>query len=138
MTKVQASIKALSRIPEEAVEKALKAGAQAVVKAQRQTASQMLKGPYATGETSASVEAGKVNYTKDGHSIYVYPKGNRNNRKSPGEKPKRAAEVAFLNEYGVGKRHMAPRPFIRTANAKCEEECIDRMQKAIDEYADKA
>lgn len=134
MRNAHANMQTFARIPVWVSEKVLLEGAEVIRKAQVKYADQMLKGLYVTGTTKDSIKVGKLKHDRSGYHISIHPHGMRTMKKSHGEKPKRAGEVAFLNEYGVGKRKMAPRPFIRIANEKSERECLDTMQGVIDEY----
>lgn len=116
---------ALSMLPDSVTDGILNAEADVIVKAQQKTMSEMLRGPYSTGDTARSIKKGKVHKKSGSKYITVAPHG-RNRR---GE---RNAAVAFINEYG--KRGQPPRPAISTANAKAEAEAIAAGEKVYHDY----
>lgn len=63
----------------------------------------------------------------NGRAIYVYPKGTRKH----GNK-RRAAEVAFVNEFG--KAGQPARPFIQTANEKAADAATDAAARVYDSF----
>ena len=100
---------AIAEIPDEVALEMLVAEAEVIAPAQEAEARAMLSGKYSTGETAQSITYDKkLKKTTDGRAIYVYPKGTRRH----GNK-RRAAEVAFVNEFG--KQSQPARPFIHPA-----------------------
>lgn len=118
----------LAKLPDSVAEEILAAEADIVEAEQRKTARDMLKGPYATGKTAAAIKRTKVKKTSAGRSLTIYPQGKR-------EKGKRAAEVAFINEYG--KRGQPARPFIRTANERAEPKAAEAGEKVYGAFLDR-
>ena len=87
-------------------------------------------GVYRTGMTLESIKRGKKRKTKDGRAVDVAPQG-KNARGN------RNAEVAYLNEYGVPGKNIAPRPFIRDANEECADEAVEKANQVFDNYLNK-
>ena len=110
---------AIAEIPDEVVLEMLVAEAEVIAPAQEAEARAMLSGKYSTGETAQSISYDKkLKKTSDGRAIYVYPKGTRRH----GNK-RRAAEVAFVDEFG--KQGRPARPFSHTANEKAADPATD-------------
>lgn len=121
-------LESVIELPDETALAMLTAEAEVVAAAQTAEARAMLSGAYSTGETADSVTYGKKLTTKgDERCLYVYPNGTRKqgNRR-------RAAEVAYVNEYG--KTNQPARQFIRTANEKSAEAAVDAAAKVYDDY----
>jgi HK97 gp10 family phage protein len=119
---------AIAEIPDEVVLEMLVAEAEVIAPAQEAEARAMLSGKYSTGETAQSISYDKkLKKTSDGRAIYVYPKGTRRH----GNK-RRAAEVAFVNEFG--KQGQPARPFIQTANEKAADRAIDAAARVYDGF----
>lgn len=87
-------------------------------------------GVYRTGSTIRSFKAAKPKKTNAGYYLEIKPYG-----KNPGGA--RNAEVAFLNEYGVPSKRMAPRPFMQMARDRGEDTVGKIMEKHISESIDK-
>lgn len=118
----------IATLPDELVLAMLVAEAEVIAPAQEAQAKTMLSGKYSTGQTAQSITYGKkLKQTKDGKAIYVYPQGTRRD----GNK-RRAAEVAFVNEYGTSSQ--PARPFINTANEKSADAAVDAAAKVYDDY----
>ena len=121
---------ALGGIPDTVADEMLRAGAEVLRDAQEKSARRVLTGPYSTGATAKAIKVGKLKLDKNGvKAIAVGPQGTRPDGK-------RAAEVAFVNEYGVPDKHIAPRPFIRLANAQSEKAVEDAERAVLDRYLD--
>lgn len=119
---------AIAEIPDETVLEMLVAEAEVIAPAQEVEARAMLAGAYSTGETAQSITYDKkLEKTADGRAIYVYPKGTRKH----GNK-RRAAEVAFVNEFG--KAGQPARPFIQTANEKAADAANDAAARVYDSF----
>jgi hypothetical protein len=117
------SLERLAEIPDDVTDAMLYAGARVAVRSIRQ------KGEAYhvkdTGHTLESLGYNKPRRGKNGDkSITITFKGKRADR------PKlRSAEIAFYNEYGVPKRGIPPRPFVRDGvNA-----AIGDINEAVDE-----
>lgn len=82
------------------------------------------------GMTLASIKPGKKHRYKGDRCIEVAPQG-KNRRGN------RNGEVAFLNEYGVPSKNIAPRPFIRDANEECADEAVAAAYKVLDIHYNK-
>lgn len=122
----------LASLPERVVDGILNAEADVIVDAQRSEIGNRWKGPYSMGISAKSVKKGKVKITRDGRAVYVYPQGTRKR----GKKSVRNAEIAFINEYGAPRRHIAARPAISTANAKKEGAAVEAGEKIYHAYLD--
>lgn len=115
----------LAELPDEIVLDMLSAEADIVANAQKAKARAV--GVYATGKTAGSITFDKkLKVSGSSKAVYVYPKGSRND----GNK-RRAAEVAFINEFG--KKGQPARPFINAAN----EETADAQEAAAMAVYDK-
>lgn len=118
----------LDGLPDSVLDEMLDAEADVVERAQK--AKGQAYGVHRTGVTLASIKRGKKRRTKDGRAVEVAPQGT-NSRGT------RNAEVAFLNEYGVPSKKIAPRPFIRDANEECADEAVAAAEKVYDNYLNK-
>lgn len=117
---------AIAEIPDAVLLDMLVAEAEVIAPAQAQEARAM--GVYDTGKTAQSISYDKkLKETKDGKAIYVYPKGTRRDGSV-----RRAAEVAFVNEFG--KDGQPGRPFIKTANEKKAEEAVGAAAAVYDRF----
>ena len=84
-------------------------------------------GVFRTGQVVASFRRGKAERDGGTMSVEIKPTGSR----TDGNK-RTNSEVAFINEYG--KRGQPPRPFMRTAADKSEDEIERVIAQRIDEY----
>ena len=125
---LQLSNEQLASLPDSMLDEMLDAEADVVERAQQNKARAYRV--YRTGMTLESIKRGKKRKTKDGRAVVVAPQG-KNDRRT------RNAEVAFLNEYGVPKRGIAARPFIRDANEECADEAVQKAYKVYDDYLNK-
>ena len=125
---VEATLKQISDLPVDVIDEILMAKAEIAVDEQRKSADQLLnQRGYSTGQTRDSIKISNPKYDAKGvRSITVGFSGKR-------KKGQSAAEVAFVNEFGVPSKKIAPRQFIRVAN----ERAADRMAKAAQEVMDK-
>ena len=127
---IETLLSAIGDIPDAVADEMLQAGAEVLRDAQEKSARKILTGPYVTGATAASIKVGKVKRDKGGaKAITVGPQGTRPDGK-------RAAEIAFLNEYGVSRKHIAPRPFIRLANTQSEKAVEEAEQRVLNQHID--
>lgn len=110
------SMEELADIPESVINEMLVAGAEVVEKAQ--LASGMAAGVNDTGMTLHSLKT----EPPKGKKVKIKFEGSRPN----GNKTKRNAEVAFLNEYGVPSKGMPAKNWIQNAN----EAAADAMTEA--------
>lgn len=119
---------AIAELPDDITLEMLIAEAEVIAPAQETEARAMLAGSFSTGETAQSITYDKsLKKTSDGRAIYVYPKGTRKH----GNK-RRAAEVAFVNEFG--KQGQAARPFIQTANEKAADAATEAAARVYDSF----
>lgn len=125
---LQLSHEQLASLPDSVLDAMLDAEAEVVERAQKKKGEAY--GVHRTGVTLASIKRGKKLKTKDGRAVNIAPQG-KNARGN------RNAEVAFLNEYGVPKRNIAPRPFIRDANEEAADEAVSAAEKVYDDYLNK-
>jgi hypothetical protein len=120
-------------LPPEVIHKMLRAQAEIVAEEQRKNAGSMLneKG-MSKGYTADSIVVGNP-YERDGTwYIQVRFKGTRPDGK-------RAAEIAYLNEYGIGGEggeKMRARGFIWQANRSASPRALDAAQKIHDEHVE--
>ena len=122
------SFSEIAEIPENVQDEILNAQADIAIPAQQAKA--QAYGVVDTGLMASSIKKTKPKILKDGsRAIYVYPHGSRTRGRG---KKTRNAEIAFVNEYGV--RGRAPRPFIRDANAACEEKIVQAAAEVHDKW----
>lgn len=95
-----------------------------VVPAQKRTASAMLRGPYNKGAVMASIQKSRVKRGKGGKVMFIEFIGTQH-----GES---LATIAYINEYG--KTNQPARPFIATANAKAENEAVEKAASVLFNY----
>lgn len=120
------SLQEIAALPDDIAAAMLDAEAQVVEEAQ--IAEGMTMGVFDTGQTLRSIRRGRMKREKDGsRTVYVTPTGTN-------DKGERNAAVAFINEYGVPSRKIAPRPFIATANAKAAGPAVAEAEKIYDEF----
>ena len=120
------SLQEIAEIPDDVAEAMLTAEAKVVEEAQIAYGATMLKGPYSTGQTAASIGRTGMKFGEDGvRQMYVYPQG-RN------DKGERNATVGFINEYG--KRDQPPRPFVATANEAAATPAVEEAAKVYDAF----
>lgn len=109
---------------EEAIPEMLNAGAEILVKAQKQQAQSMKI--HDTGDFINSIKPNKIKKDKDGNAyLDVYPQGKD-------RKGVRNVEKGFIAEYGTSK--LPARPWMRTANAKCSEEIATTEKEIWDKH----
>lgn len=109
---------------EEAIPEMLNSGAEILVKAQKNEAESMKI--RESGDFIKSIKPAKIKTDKDGNAyIDVYPQGKDYHGV-------RNAEVGFIAEYGTTK--IQPRPWMRTANAKCSDEITAKEKEIWDKY----
>ena len=120
LDKVQASIEKRSEAATKAIPSMLKAGAEVLVKAQKEQAAIMFTGDRSTGDLEHSIAAGKIKGNDVEKYVEVYPQG-------VDRHGVRNAEKAFVQEYG--RKRMDARPYMSTANAKCGDEVSAAMRK---------
>lgn len=113
-----------SKKAETAVPKMLKAGAEVLVKGQKQVSREM--GVYDTGDFHDSIKATKIKEKDGAQSVDVYPQGTD-------RKGVRNAEKGFIAEYGTSR--IEARPWMSTANARYAKEVHDAMRAAWEESA---
>ena len=114
--------------------KVLKAGADVLVKAQKEELGRLTKGDRSTGELQRSIHASKVRKSKEGNmSITIAPRGMRKHGNTArGKRDKLSnAQVGYLVEYDTSKQ--PARPWMSVANKKAENAVIEAMQKAFSE-----
>lgn len=120
------SLKEIASIPDDVAADMLGAEAEIVEQYQLGSASTMLRGPYSTGQTAASIGRTEVKKKAGGiRQMYVYPQGKN-------DKGVRNAEVAYINEYG--KRGQPARPFIAVANEAAATPAVEAAAQIYDEF----
>lgn len=120
------SLEEIASIPDDVAAAMLDAEAQVVEEAQ--LAEGMSMGVYDTGQTLSSIRRGRMKKGRDGtRQMYVTPKGTN-------DKEERNATVAFVNEFGVPRRKIPPRPFIATANEKAATPAVAEAEKIYDQF----
>ena len=119
------SMEEMANLPDDEAFKMLKAEADIVEPAQLAKGKEL--GVYDSGQTLTSMTrkssgtsggSKKIDITFEG----VNDDGNRN------------AEVAFVNEYGVPSRGIAPRQFIRIANEEAADEAVEAAADVYDKW----
>lgn len=128
IAELQLSFSEIAELPSSVANEMLEVGAEIVKNKQQELANSMLIGPYHTGETAQKIKIGKPKRSKDGYSIGVYPDGTR-------KRGQRAAEVAFINEFG--KKGQPARPFIRTANELSADNAVEAEAAVYDKFINK-
>jgi hypothetical protein len=122
------SLSEIAEIPDDVQDEMLNAQADVVIPAQQAKA--RAYGLVDTGQMVRSIGKTKPKRAKGGgRVIYVYPQGSRT--RGRGKKTSNAT-IAFANEYGV--RGRAPRPFVRDANAACEEQMFQAAWAVYDKW----
>lgn len=120
------SLEEIAAIPDDVAAAMLDAEAQVVEEAQIAEGKTM--GVYDTGQTLASIRRGRMKKGRDGtRQVYVTPQGTN-------DKGERNATVGFVNEYGVPRRGIPPRPFIATANEKAADPAVAAAEKIYDDF----
>lgn len=120
------SLEEIAAIPDDVAQSMLDAEAKVVEESQIYYGKTM--GVYRTGQTVASIRRGKMKRGRDGtRTIYVTPQGTN-------DRGERNAAVAFINEFGIPRRKIAPRPFIGTANAAAIEPAVAEAAKIYDDW----
>lgn len=120
-------------IPDAVINNMLHAAADVAVEAQKKEAISMLDRGYSTGELARSIGKGRIKRTKDGKSISIIFKGSRKRGKRKTQTVSNDS-IAFYNEFGT--RGIPGRPFVRTANWKCEGAAVDAAAKIYDKWLD--
>lgn len=116
----------MGELPDEITDEMLNAGADIVVRAQKDSAGRMLQGPYYKGAVRDSIKKKAPKKTNDGKEIAIEFVGTQH-----GEPLSR---IAYVNEYG--KKSQKARPFIKTANESCAEEVIAMEEKILNDWLD--
>lgn len=116
----------LAKMPDSVLDDMLKAEAAVVVKAHKASISRF--NLIRTGKLLNSIRSGRVKKSTVGKYIIISPAGTYPNRKT------RAAEVAFINEYGAPGRGIPARQWLKEANEACAEEATKAAYDVYDEY----
>lgn len=128
----QKELDKLANLPDEGKKEILTAMASVAMEAQRKEGLSM--GVYDSENEGKhaidSIGLTKVKITEDGGSVSVTFKGTRTDKNH--KKKVRMAEIMFVNNYG--KRGQEPRPFVRSANAKAEEQIQKAAQTTFDKW----
>lgn len=122
---LMADLSAVAALPDPVAEEMLQAEANIIVKAQKDVGMRMRV--HQTGVTLGAIKSTKMKRAKRGRVVDVYPQG----KNKHGDKN---AMVAFLTEYGVSKRKIPPRPFIRTANEEATPAAIEAATAVYDRF----
>lgn len=131
MAELADSFGALSDLPDGVVDDMLRAEADVLVAAQKQTAGTILSGAYSKGGVAGSITRdGKMKRVDGLPTINIIFKGSLQDAHH--KKPTRYAQIAYVNEYG--KRNQPARPFIRTANEQKADEAAAAAAAAMDKY----
>lgn len=135
LEKLTLDLEELAKFPAAAQDRMLNAGADVLVKRQRERAEDY--GVEDTGLVINSIKKTGCKVGKDGRSISVYPQGARTRNGITTQN----AEIAFVAEYGrpgaSGHGRIAPRPFIRDANEDAADEVVEAMSLVYDEETKK-
>ena len=114
----------MAQLSKDVLDEMLIAGAEVVKNAQAKHAASMLQGPYNKNFVATHGKIGKPHSTIDGRAIPVTFEGTQHGT--------RAAEIAFINEFG--KKSQPARPFVLTANEACADEAVDAEAKVYDAW----
>jgi hypothetical protein len=118
------SFEEIAGLPDSVIDEMLEAGGEIVKREQAAHARKMLRGPYYADGVASGVKLGKTKRTSDGKALFVTFSGTQHGRP--------LSEIAFVNEFG--KRNQPARPFIRTANEKCDGESLEAQRKVYDRW----
>lgn len=120
----------LEMLPEEVPLGILDAEAEVLYNAQKQKAETMLRGPYSTGRVANAIKKGTPKQRADGYIQHITFEGIVVDKYHP--HGTRAAEIAFINEFG--KPGQPARPFIKTANEESGDEAERAGAKVYNKY----
>lgn len=110
-------------IPDELLEEMLNMQAETIASEQRKNARMLLnERGLSTGETERSITIKKAKRAGSSMSSRITFDGTRTDGK-------RAAEIAFINEYGVPGKEIKARYFIRKAIDDKGDEALDKAEK---------
>jgi len=122
----------LAELPDAVVDEMLNAQADEVVAAQKRTAGSMLTGPYTRRIVQGAVKKNsRIQRTKDGKVLHITFEGTVYGPGRP-RKGNRAAEIAFINEFG--KIGQPARPFIETANEESADGAVEKAAAIYDRH----
>lgn len=107
-----------------AVPDMLNAGAEVLVKAQRNEVESTFKSDRVTGDLAKSIKSTPVKATAEGQRVEVYPHGK--NRRGESN-----ATVGFVHQYG--RSNMPARPWMTAANEKASSDVQSAMRKKWEE-----
>lgn len=129
----------IDEIPVDVIDDMLTAEADVIQPVIADNAASMLRGPYATGDTSRAIYRKKpanwggrkgngqrqivLTFRGVRRDDVYHPNGTRN------------AEIAFVNEYG--NRSTPARPFVQRAIDENEKQAFDNAEKVFDEWLKK-
>lgn len=111
-------------LPDSVTDDMLRAEADIVVEAEKQTASTMLQGPYYQGAVAGSIQAGAIKKTGDGKALDVVFSGRQH-----GES---LARIAYINEFG--KTNQPARPFIKTAVEQSADRAVEAAADVLQKH----
>ncbi len=118
-------------IPDEVLEAMLNAEADTIASEQRRNASTLLnERGLSTGATERSIKIKKAKRIGKSMSARITFDGTRPDGK-------RAAEIAFINEYGVPGKGIRGRMFIQKAIDSKGDEALDKAEKIFRDWQDK-
>ena len=130
LDELMASFEQLALLPDHVPMEMLDAGAAVLEEAQKQKARTMLKGPYSAGRVAGSIKRQKPKKSAGGYIQRITFEGTVKDKYH--KKPTRAAEIAFINEFG--KSGQPARPFIQTANEESADEATAAEARVYDDY----
>ena len=122
-----ASLDKLAAMPDGTKAEMLTAGGEVVKEAHQAKLDQY--GAVDTGALAASIKVARPN-TRAG-TIEIRPTGTRRR----GNTVTRNEEIGYITEYG--KKGEPARPWMREANADCEDKAVDAAQNVFNAYLDK-
>ena len=122
-----ASLDKLAAMPDGTKAEMLTSGGEVIAQAHREKLEQY--GAVDTGRLAASIKVGKPN-AKAG-TIEIHPSGTRRR----GNTVTRNEEIGYITEYG--KKGEPARPWMREANADCEDKAVDAAGQVFDNYLNK-
>lgn len=124
----------MSDVPEEVMADVLDAMGEVVKEAQYNMGKRMkIWDPDWNGtHILDSIKVNKPKFKNNVATIVVTFKGTR----TRGNTTTRNAEIAFMNEFGVPKKKINAKPFIKTANALSQEKAFQAGEKVWHDYLD--
>lgn len=134
LNELQLTIQEVAELPEATRDAMLSAGADVVVKACRKKIAEL--GMIRTGQLLNSIKAfPKRRKNRDIELVYiVYPAGNRRKQGRGQKKATTNAEVGFILEYGLPRKHIPAKQWMRSAVETSADEVVAAEEAVYDQY----